>query len=269
MRRLLVISLLAALVASGCGGQSADNTLNQTAQNMGKIRSGELSMQLVVSTGDGKRVGFTLRGPFALAKPGALPVARVAYTQLAGPQTRTVTVISTGRKAFVQLAGKTYSLPASRVAGLRSSGGAGAAGGLQQLAIGNWFEDPKVSDGGQVGGTDTDRIHSRLNVVQAANGLLGLANTFGRQAGGPVQGHAAAELTRAVRAATIDVWTGKHDRLLRRLVIDASLAARVPARIRTALGTTGSVRFHLELGIDNPNQPVHVTAPAGAQPLPA
>jgi len=178
-------------------------------------------------------------------------------------------VISTGSKAFVRLGGRVYALRPSQVAGLRGSSPLGAASGLGQLSIGSWFRNPDVSDGGQVDGVETEHVHSDLNVVPAANGLIGLANSAGRQAGGPLQGRSARELVRSVKSATIDVWTGKDDHFLRRLVIDAQLAANVPARVKAALGTLGAVHFHLELGIASPNEPVHVSAPANARPLPA
>jgi hypothetical protein len=256
------------LALAGCGGQSASDVLSQTANKLGKVRSGDLTLVLSVGTRDGKKVGFELRGPFALAKPGGLPVAKVTFTRLGAQAQPPVTVISTGQKAFVDFGGKTYELPSSRLGRLRSAAPSGS-GGLQRLDIGKWVKDAKLSAGGTVEGVETDRIHADLDVVQAMNDLLSVGASFGAGGGGRITGQDAEQLRRAVKSATIDVDTGKDDRLLRRLRIHVDLRANAPARVQRMLGALGEIDVRFELSVGHPNEPVHVQAPAHAEPLPS
>jgi hypothetical protein len=256
------------LVAAGCGGEGANDVLAKTAGNLGKIRSGDLTLGLKIATRDGKEAGFQLQGPFALARaPGALPVAKITFTRLGSQAPEPVTIISTGRKAYVRVGGTTYELPESRLGSLRSTKGTGSRG-LGSLDIGTWVEDPKLSDGGTVGGADTDRVHADLDVVQATNGLLALASSLGAGVGGPITGRDADDLRRAVKSATLDVYTGKDDRLLRRLRIRADLRANAPPKVLSALGAFGELDVRFDLDVAHPNQPVHVEAPANVEPLP-
>ena len=267
MTRVLA-ALLAALALAGCGGgSSAENVLSETAANLEKIRSADLRFRLVVESG-GKEAGFELVGPFALARDGALPVAELAYTQIAGSERATATFISTGRQAFVRLGDATYVLPEEQVRELRGGGLEAGDGGLAELEIGDWLVGPKLSDGGEVGGAESDRIRAQLDAVAAGNDLLSLARSLGAGVPSDLAGKSADQLRGAVRSAEIDVFTGKEDRLLRRLVIDADLAADVPAELRSALGDLASAHFRLELELGSPNREVSVEPPSGAKPWP-
>ena len=262
----LVAALVVALAVGGCGtpGSSPEDVLSETAANLGEIESGDLSLEVVVTSG-GQDVGFALDGPFALAKPGGLPVANVEYTQIAGPERATATFVSTGQEAFVVVGGATYELPDEQEDDLRGARGAGEA--LDELAIDDWIDEPELSDGGEVGGADTDRIRARLDAVEAANDLLRLASQLGADVG-PLAGKSREQLARAVESGTIEVFTGKDDRLLRRLVIEARLGADVPRELESALGDLAEARFRLEMTIADPNEPVTVDEPANAQPFP-
>lgn len=271
-RRLALAGAALVALAAGCGGgggESPEQALSKTATSLGRIRSGTLHLELVL-TPHGKSargpIGFRLDGPFALRGSGTLPVARVAYTQLANGKRATVTIVSTGRRAYVQTRGRTYELGAEREAALRQAAGqVRTSGGTARVAIDHWLRDPKLSDGGEVGGAETDRIRAALNVVRAANDLLALARLAGSDAE-PLRGRSAGRLARAVRSASFDVWTGKKDRLLRRARIDLDFALDVPRELRTALGSLVGSRFRFVLAVDALNRPVRVQAPAHALP---
>ena len=94
------------------------------------------------------RIGFELSGPFAL-RPGALPIAKVAYTQIAGAREATATFISTGTKAYAEVNGKVYELPASAAETVRrAAGGIGGSGGVGGLDIASWVKHPHVTSTG-------------------------------------------------------------------------------------------------------------------------
>lgn len=270
MRRALTALLAAAAaVLTGCGGGGGDPqpALSQTAAKLGKIRSGDLSLSLRVDPrGEGSEFGFEVNGPFALGEGGSLPVADLDYTQIANGQQATATLISTGSKAYVQVAGSTYELPAAQTEELRSATGAlRSEGGLAQLRIDDWIEHPSLSDGGEVGGAETDHVHSDLNTAAAVSDLLSLSSGFGSSVPA-LYSKSRDRLVSATRSASLDLYTGKNDRLLRKLEIDADFGLKVPDALAAALGTTVGATVQFDLQISNPNSPVHVAAPKNALP---
>jgi hypothetical protein len=258
--------LLALLALAGCGGdgeESATDILSETADNLGDIRSGDLSLELLFSAKNGERQGFRLEGPFAL-NGGELPDADLDYVQIAGAEEAQVRFISTGGKAFVEVGGTAYELPPELVAEIKEATGDLETDGLgEQIELGNWIENPSRAEGGTVGGTDTDRIAADLNVVNVVNGLVEIAAAFGgAESPSRVEGQAAEQLRRAVDTARVEVYTGKDDRLLRRLVISMDFSPKAPAEVKNILGV--SVDFHF--AISDPNKDVNVSPPENVRP---
>jgi hypothetical protein len=261
--RALPVALLLALVLAGCGDDARD-VVGETARNLGDIRSGRLEMALRVGgsgpQASGGDLGFELSGPFALPARGGLPRADVDYTQLAGTRQATVTLVSTGDAAFVEVGGKAYELPPDQAESLRiGTEGLGSGGAGRQIRVGTWVRDPKLSDGGDVGGAETDLVSGRLDVTAAATDLVRLSRALGPDGAEELRAleQGGDKLEQAVESSSFDLWTGKDDRLLRRL--------RIAVRLGVGGGPSASVRF--ELGVADPNEPVRVEAPEN--PLPA
>jgi hypothetical protein len=253
--RIAALGLLVATLAAGCGGGHAHGVLSDTAKNLGKIHSGDITLRLVVSPRHGTkgRIGFELRGPFAL-RPGQLPVAKVAYTQIAGAHEATATFISTGTRAWAEVNGSVRELPPASTDVIRQAA-AGGSGGIGNLDIASWVKDPQVKAEG-----DLDHVTATLDVVNAANGLLALLRGLGKQTP-TIQGAEGDRLQQAVTSSSFDVWTGKNDRLLRRLLLKADLGLSVPAELRRVLGSVVGAKVDFELAIAHPNQPVSVAPP--------
>ena len=76
-----------------------------------------------------------------------------------------------------------------------------------------------------------------------------------------ITGSGADQLRKAVKSSSVEVWTGKRDRLLRRLLVKAQLAFDVPAELKRAFGEIVGANVEFELGIGAPNKPLHVTIP--------
>jgi hypothetical protein len=262
MRSAAAVLVSLALVVAGCGtAGAARRELRQTAQRLGQIRSGDLTLRLVVTGTKGKksRIGFQLRGPFEL-RPNALPLANIEYTQYAGVRQATATFVSTGTQTYALVSGKRVPIPASDTSQIASAASGLGVGGGSGLRIDSWLKDPSVSDGGTVGGAATDHITADLDVVNAANSLLGLLRSLGHAAP-TITGDNADQLRKAVKSSSIDVWTGKRDKLLRRLELKAELGFDVPDELKRALGDVVGANIEFELAVSNPNQPVHIRAP--------
>jgi hypothetical protein len=260
--------VLVALVAGCGGGGRANQVMSDAAGSLGKLRSGNLTLRLVVSPREGTkgRIGFELHGPFAL-RPGGLPVAKIAYMQIAGASKGTATFISTGTKAYAEVNGKAYKLPASSTNTLRqAAGGSGASNTFAELRIDNWVKHPVVNDGGQVGGAPTMRVSGDLDVVAAANGLLDLLRQFGHAAP-TIAGDQAKQLEDAVNSSSFELWSGRDDHFLRRLLLKADLGLDVPQSLRRVLGSVVGAKIDFELAVSDPNKPVSVAPPTN--PLPS
>jgi hypothetical protein len=262
MKRLvLLVAFLAALLfgCDGGGPQSANELLGETSANLGKIKSGDLALELVFSTKDGERAGFNLEGPFQL-RPGSLPEAQLDYTQIAGDQTATQTFIMTGDKAYVRMGGATFELPAETAGEVRST--LGATGGLGVIDLRGWVQDPELAAGEEVGGAETDRITGHLNVATVVTGLVAIASQFGGTTPlTPLEGKSAEQVEQAVDRATMDVWTGKEDRLLRKLEITIEFSPAAE-QVQSLVGTA----VHFTLDIANPNEKVTIEKPKNVQP---
>jgi hypothetical protein len=263
MRRLAPALAALSLLLGSCGGGDAQEALTDTAANLGKIRSGELTLELSFQARGTGKTGFTLDGPFSLEK-GPLVAGRLDYTQLLGAQgSQTATFVSTGQKAFVVVQGQPYELPPELVSQLQAASTQLTASGLSSLDVGRWFEDPELEDGGEVGGADTDLIRARLNVIAAVNTLLAVSSQLRGEGATPLSGDDEAQLQRAVKSASAEIWTGKDDRLLRKLDIAIDFNPQTaPERIRRVIGVT----VHFVLAVSNPNEDVSVEAPAHALP---
>ena len=263
MRRLLLIVTLAAVVAAGCnhgvGGESAQDVLAQTSQNLGDIKSGDLALKLLFTANGGERAGFDLAGPFQLEENQPAE-AQFDYTQIAGKNTASQTFVLKDGKAYVTMRGVSYELPASTANQVGAT--LGRSGGLSTIDLTNWVQNPQLSDGGEVGGNETDRISGRLNVATVLSGLVAIASQVGGTTPlSPLSGASAEQVSDAVKDATIDVYTGKDDRLMRKLDVSIQFAPAAE-KVKNLVGA--SVRFTLELS--NPNEPVSVEAPKDAQP---
>ncbi len=265
-----VAALALLLMPAGCGNGAGD-ALDETAEKLGEIRSGRISMTLKVtpSTAD-SQVGFELNGPFSLPdRGGELPEAALRYTQIAGTRRGDVQFISSRKEAWVEVEGQAYELPPDQVEGL-AAGGAGGASPLADLDVASWTKDAELEDGEPVAGEQTERIRAEVDVVRALNDALSVAGRLGGdgQVAGlqPLQGTDAEQLESAVSSSSLEVLTGKEDRLLRRLTLNLDVGLSAPRELAGGLGLLRGARVRLDLRIENPNAPVDVEAPDGALP---
>jgi hypothetical protein len=255
IRRLAALACLAMIVGCG-GGPSADEVLRDTADRMDRIRSADLDMRLALEPDEGSgRVGFALRGPVDLGKGDGLPTARLEYTQIAGPREGRGTFISTGGEAFVEVAGKAYRVPDDALAAQ-----AGTVRDGMRLPVGRWMRDPELSEEG-----DAYRVAADLEAVAALRDIFAAAGNAGLDVP-DLRGAAADELREAVESATIEVWSGREDRLLRRLKLDVAFRVQTPAALRNELGELAGGRLTFGVDLAKHNQPVRVEAPEDPEP---
>ena len=279
------VAALCGLAPTACGGEAPGEVVARTQANLARIRSGDLDARLVIAAEGPKRTGatgFELHGPFELPRSaGDLPKARIAYTQIAGSRRATVTLVSTGERAYIEVRGKAYELTSDQERQLREEGGplgggsgSGTGGATASptgsLDLAAWLREPDLSAGERIGGAETDRVTGEVDVASVVTDVLGAAERLGvpREAvgGGALRGAGDERLDRAVSASSIELLTGREDRLLRRLQLGIKLDAKAAAGGGASLGDVEAVRVDLELAIERPNTPVRVDAPRDARP---
>lgn len=187
--------------------------------------------------------GFTIEGPFSFSDG----TADITYTKdLGGQSAEGRLQLRNGRAVITSGGTKTILNEADETLGID-----GGASTLQDLPVGRWMRDPKVTDGGVVGGTRTDRITADLNIVPAVNDLIATATSPGQK---PIviDGAAARRLEQAATSGVIELWTGKQDRLLRRLVMKASFALEVPEELKRLVGELVGTDVELVLELTDP-----------------
>jgi hypothetical protein len=275
----LVISSL----AIGFSKPSGEQVLSEAAQSFSKIDRGIFGFELTVSPrgGEGAQpASISLSGPFELPPDTKLPVARIDYTVSSGGQQQTTTLTMTGDKAYVEVQGQAFELPAEATKDLEKSaadlrkqgedGGAKGLGGVR-LDFDKWLTDPEVRNGGEVGGQKTWEVDADVDVVEALTDLLAQAKAFGSITGAgqlpaELSKQDARELRKLIERAYVRVNVGKYDDLLRRF--DLTMDVKPPKDKKDqSLLTSG--RANLVISISDPNQPVDVEAPKDALPYAA
>ncbi len=260
------------MLLSACARPGAQEVLSDTAANLPRIDSGVLTMKMITeSSGQlAGEMGFELEGPFALpVGDETLPVAEFRYTQIAGPQSAEATFISTGQEAFIEIDGQAYELPAEDLAEEPAAAPAAAAAGLGPIRLDRWIRDPELSDGGEVGGTDTWKVTAELDAAVAIPDLMQLSGSLGSTGMlAAFQGAGSEQLEQAVESSTIEVYTGKDDRLLRRLVMDVRLGlSHLEEELGDAVTGLAGVHLQFEVGVSDIGRQVSVEAPTDALPI--
>lgn len=292
-RRLLTISSLmlaglAAMLLVACGssgsgsGNSADQVLAQAFGPNKPINSGRLALTVLSTPKLGDRSGLTVSGPFENRGKGQVPAVDLAVALESRGQTLRVGLLSTGTEGFITFDGKTYALGADIfkrfAAGFsgaqRSATGAGATTTLSALGVDprRWLTGAKLAGSEKVGGTDTIHIISNvripklltdLNTLLTRAGSSGLGAVAGQTAGTSITPAQLKQAGRSIRAAQVDIFVGKHDQTLRRLVVHMAVVTKAG---QTILGfTTGQVA--VDVTLTELNQPQTITAPTGAVPI--
>jgi len=288
---LLVLALLAVplLLLAGCGGGSGEDpqkVLQETFSSNKKVTSGKLDLTLSVTT-DGVQnvkgpITISLVGPFQSQGKTTLPKFDFDLKIGAQGQNFTAGAISTGDKGYIKLQGNTYAVSdqvfnAFKAGFQRSQAqqnGTKTNPSLSSLGINpkEWLKSPSNKGETDVEGTTTIHIASGVDVSKLLNGigqLLGKASQLGvsqtQRLPSTLTAAQKKNIQDAVQDPTFDVYSGKSDKIVRRITIN--LKFKVPqASQQRANGLTGG-QLTLDVKIAELNQPQTINAPANAKPF--
>jgi hypothetical protein len=285
--RLALASLcLAALVAGGCGGGDGASTSAQTAKLLGDtfgaarpVRSGRLDLRLDVRARGlpslSGPLAIHLTGPFQSAGAGKAPKFAFDLDLSSGASKVRAGAISTGTKGYLTFAERAYALPDGAFASLRSGK---PADGLSLRALGidprRWLRGARQEGEADVGGAPTIHIAAGVDVARLladVDGLLakasgtGVTGATGNKVPTSLDAATRRTIERSIRAASVDVWTGREDHTLRRIAVDVRFDVPQDARAKGSPAQSG--RVHFALAFTALNQEQAIGAPAHARPV--
>jgi len=283
-----------------CGGGASPDAralLDETFGSHEPITSGRISLRLAL-TAEGARqppgegLALRLRGPFQSLGSTQLP--RFALqVDLRSPGVRApghvlhAGATAIGGRLFITLDGRHFLAPPAVAAALgrgyaAAAGGVPAHGSRPSLATFGlepraWLQHPRIAGSARVAGTDTTHILAGIDVARFLADMqkLGAAGVPLIAEGAEAFDALSPALSSSVRSARADIYTGKTDHLLRRLVLSASIppAAAAPTAALsgklagTALGGSRGATLSLAIDLALLNQPQRILAPGHLQPL--
>ena len=280
---LILIACAAGLVACGGDDVDVDKTLAETFGENKDIKSGRLDLGFRLDAkgnqGLNGPVSVRLAGPFESTGADQLPKFAFQATLDAGGQAVRAGATSTGEKGYVTFQGENYVLPDNLYEQFKKGYAQQAKQnqardeGVSFKALGvdprRWLTDPEVvSDDEEVGGVETIHIRAGVDVpklLEDVNRILARAER--------IQGQQARQLTEAerkriadaVKDPRIDIWTGKDDKILRRLNVQLRFEVPESSRQQARGLQSGSLRFDLTLADINKGQSIET--PKDAKPL--
>jgi hypothetical protein len=301
-RRFAVLTLLAvlALGATACGGSDdkssgadtdAPTLLKDTFGANHPIRSGRLDANLDVDLKGLARItaplSLHLNGPFASNGGKTLPDFALGLDLQGGEKPITVGAVFAGGGGYLTIEGQAFDLGADlyktfktgyEKAKASSKSTDNSQASLSALGISplRWLQDPKNVGPEDIAGTPTVHLSSGVNVaklLEDVNTLLGKAKNV-TSAGGAATGTAvptalSAEqrdlITKSIKSAKVDVWTGAKDHTLRKAAVNVQV--EVPKELRAKAGNlqTGHVIF--QVTIAQLNQAQKIVKPANVRPI--
>jgi len=276
----LLLTAVVAMAVAACGSAGTtlapassstdvDQLLRETFSGDRQVESGRVDLTVRVDKGGGHGpAGLRLSGPFESQGEGRLPKFALDAEMTGAGQSLAVGATSTGDAGYVNVLGRDYVLAGPVFAQLKAgyeeaekqAGGSFPALGIDPR---RWLTDPRNAGEAKVGDADTIKITGGVNVKKLLNDLnaaLTHAKSLGLQGAGrlpdqltPAQRRQA---EKAVKAADVELYTGKDDRILRRLHVD----------VRTASGQD-SGRLELDLSLTGVNEKQDIPTPSDARPF--
>jgi hypothetical protein len=289
--RLFLLCLLAAvtLVVAACGGDgkqassstNVDTLLADTFKGGKKINSGNLKLVLRIDAkntqGLSGPVTLSVAGPFQSEGKQKLPKFKIDFAFEGAGQSIKAGLTSTGTKGFVSFQGSDYAVTDQVFkqfkAGYEQAQQKGNTKNQSLSSLGldprQWLTNAKNEGDAKVGNDDAIKITGGVDVnklLDDVNQALSKARSLGVQGTKtlPTQLTAAQrkQVTDAVKHPKVEIYTGKADTILRRMVVSLGIVAP-----KSSSSPNGSANFKLDFSISDVNQDQTISEPSSAKPF--
>jgi hypothetical protein len=285
----LVAALTLALGVAACGGGSGDQAssstdvnqlLSDTFKGNKDVKSGKLNLALKVDAKGAQGVNgpitMSVSGPFQSQGKGALPKFDIDFAFSGAGQDIKAGLTSTGSKGFVNFQGTEYAVSpqvfqqfkAGFEQAQKNSSDKKQSQSLSSLGLDprQWLTNPKNEGDAKVGNDDTIKITGGVDVNKLLDDVnqalqktkqLGVQGT--QQLPSQLTPAQKKQVTDAIKHPKVEIYTGKDDKILRRMVVDLGI---VPPK-----GSSGSANINFDLSISDLNKDQTISEPSGAQPF--
>jgi hypothetical protein len=287
---LLVLALLVvpATLLVGCGGgggEDPNKVLKETFSGNKKVTSGKLDLELTLTTEGVQNVKgpitVSLTGPFQSRGTNQIPQFDFDLKIGAQGENFSAGAISTGDKGYIKLQGNTYEVSPQVFSAFK--------GGFQRsqsqqngqrnpsfstLGINpkDWLKSPENKGDEDVEGTTTIHIATGVDLSKLLDGISQILSKAG-QLGATQTQRLPTQLTAdqkkkiqdAISDPTFDVYTGKSDKIVRRMTI--KLKFKVPQSSQQRANGLKSGQLGVDVKIAQLNQPQTISAPANPKPF--
>ena len=269
--RLVALCLCFAGLLAGCGGggdEDVNALLKDTFSGSEPIKSGKLDIKLGIDLEGNQQVQgpiqLELTGPFQSQGTKRLPQFDFDAKLGAQGQSLSAGAVSTGAAGFLKVQGAAYTVDPRIFAqfkrGFETSQARQSAADKKNPTFAtlgvdprNWLKDATVEGDADVGGTETTRIKAGIDVPKLltdVDRLLKRAGSLGaqnRNLPNSLTPQQRQQLARAVSDASFEVYTGKKDHILRRLVFKLKFDASATGRQGAAGAAGGTITFDLAI----------------------
>ncbi len=279
---LLIVAALGLTACGSGGGSDPDKVVKETFSGNKKVTSGKVSLKIgLEAQGGAASLGgpltVALTGPFQSQGPKTLPKFDFDLNVSVAGRTFAAGAVSTGDAGFLKFQNENYSVPDSVFAqfkqGFENAQSQSQTKGQNQsfASLGidpsKWLTDAKSEGDADVAGTSTNHVSATVDMpklLDDVNQILSKAGQLGATSGQQIPSRLTPQQRQAVQdaiqEATLDVYSGKDDKTLRRLTITVKFKVPQSAQASAQGLTGGTVTFDLTLS--DLNQPQTIQAPA-------
>ncbi len=289
---LIVVALGAGVSACGGGsGADARQVITQTFAGKKRVNSGKLNLSLtanlsatgLAATQLKDPIVIKMSGPFQSKGDAKLPAMDLELAVTGAGPDFAAGAVSTGDKGYVTFQGKPYAVPDNVFANFKKGfeqqqkQDNKTNNNLDLKALGinpdTWLQNPKNLGDEDVGGATTTHVSSDVNLDALLKDLdsllkradkLGLSQQQLKQVPQGLNSQSRKQIKDSIKKAKVDIWTGKDDKTLRRLILDVSFDLP-PALQSQAQGVTGG-DVKLDLEVADVNKPQDIKPPANPRP---
>lgn len=288
---LLCLLAALALVVAACGGGGGDGASSDTDVDTllsdtfngkdKKIESGRLDLSLNIDAKNAEGISgpikLSISGPFQTEGKQKLPKFKIDFAFEGAGQSIKAGATSTGSKGFVSFQGTNYAITDQVFqqfkTGYEQAQKQGNTKNQSLSSLGldprQWLTNPKNEGDAKVGDDDTIKITGGVNVsklLDDVNQALKKTHELGVQGTQSLPSQLTAEqkkqVTDAVKDPKVEIYTGKDDKILRRMVVALGIVAP-----ENSSSPNGSADFKLDFSISDLNKDQEISEPSDAKPF--
>jgi hypothetical protein len=282
---VLAIALPITVAVAGCGGGSSSNNedpqkvLDETFNNPTKITSGNLDVSVDGSAQGDQSGDFSasISGPFQTSSDQtSLPeldlTANVSASGGGPSLSFDGSLIATKDNAYVEYQNQAYEVgtdtfkqfATAYAQAAKQNQSKSGSNAFSQFGIdpSTWLTNVTNEGTTSVEGADAIQIHGDADVGQIVSDLQKISQQTGGATTPQITPQQLDQLKSSVQNASIDVYSGADDHLLRKLAL--SLSITPPSSTGASVS---SVDLNFSVTLSDVNQPQTITAPSNAKPL--